>query len=118
MKCAMRFWVSSVFFSLLALTGMSQERPVTSAFTIEAGSARLCDTYLTPLHYRGWNAALVYERFQAMRFSPENWIMRLDGRLSVDHTENPARNATMWNLDLRIGWGMMRRWHLPKAPGT
>lgn len=39
MKCAMRFWVSSVFFSLLALTGMSQERPVTSAYTIEAGSA-------------------------------------------------------------------------------
>lgn len=85
-------------------------RPVTSAFTIEAGSAHIADSYLTPLHYNGWNVSAGYERFQAMRFDPERWIMRLNGGLSLARTVNPARNAALWNVDLRLGWGMMRRW--------
>lgn len=96
------------------LSGAAQdivERPVLSAYTVEAGSAHIAETYLSPLKYQGWNTALSYERMQAMRFSPEKWVMRLRGRLNLARTHNPARNASMWDLGLDLGWGMMRRWN-------
>lgn len=86
-------------------------RPVFAAYTAEIGSSHLADTYLTPLKYTGWHAGLDYVRYQAMRFDPERWTMSLHGNLSLDHAENPARNATMWNLMLTLDWGMMRKWH-------
>lgn len=91
-------------------------RPVTAVYTLEVGSSHLCDTYMTPLKYSGWQAALNYERWQAMRFDPENWVMNLGGRLTLDHDLNPARNATIWGLDLRLDWAMMRRFTIPSVP--
>lgn len=88
-------------------------RPVISAYSFEIGSSHVCDTYLTPLHYSGWSAALSYERLQAMRFAPERWIMQLDGRVEIGKTLNPARSAALWELDFRPRWGMMRRFFLP-----
>lgn len=92
------------------------ERPVLSAYTIEAGTAHITETYLSPLHHSGSAYALSYERMQAMKFNPEHWVMRLDGRLSLAGTYNqPARNARLWNLGLRVGWGMLRRFSLPQG---
>ena len=88
-------------------------RPVLSAYMIEAGSAHVCDTYLTPLHYSGWNMALAYERLQAMKFDPDRWVMRLDGRLSFGSTDNPARTASIWQIGFRPSWSMMWRTQLP-----
>ncbi len=85
-------------------------RPVFAAYTAEAGSSHLADTYLTPLRYTGWHAGIDYARYQAMRFSPERWVMRMHGNLSVDRTINPARNATMWSAMLSLDWSMMHRW--------
>ena len=88
-------------------------RPVLSQYMIEAGSAHPCDTYLTPLHYSGWQGALTYERMQAMRFDPERWVMALGGRLSLGRALNPARNAAMWSIAFNPHWTMLRRWALP-----
>lgn len=88
-------------------------RPVMSAYMLEAGSAHLADTYLTPLEYDGWGAAFRYERMQAMKFDPERWIMRLNIGLEVDRAQNPARNAVMWMGSIDAAWGMARRWRLP-----
>lgn len=88
-------------------------RPVTSAYTIEAGGSHLADTYLTPLIYSGYSLALNYERWQAMKFDPERWVMRLALRGEWDDTDSPARNATMWYAGLDARWSMMRRWALP-----
>jgi hypothetical protein len=85
-------------------------RPVTSSYMIEAGSSHLADTYLTPLRYSGWHVGLAYQRQQAMKFNPDNWVMELYGNLRGDRTLNPARNSTLWNLDLEFRWGMMRRY--------
>ena len=41
--------------------------------------------------------------------------MRLDGRLSFDRTTNPAGNASMWGLDLDLGWAMTYRLRLPHS---
>ncbi len=94
-------------------TAIKPLRPVVSAYTFEIGGTQITDTYLSPLRYSGWSASLQYERLQAMKFSPERWIMQLRAGLTIDGTENPAKNASMWNAALRLEWGMMHRWQLP-----
>lgn len=84
-------------------------RPVFAAYTAEFGSSHLADTYLTPLKYDGWHAGFDYVRYQAMRFAPRDWSMRLHFNLGLDKTDNPARNATMWSIMLTADWGMMRK---------
>lgn len=91
------------------------ERPVLSAYTLEAGSAHLAETYLSPLKYSGWNIALGYERMQSMRFSPERWVMQLQSRLDLQRTQNPARNARMWGLQFDLRWGMAHRWRFAEG---
>lgn len=88
-------------------------RPVTALYSFTAGSAHLTDTYLSPLKYSGWSAGLGYERWQAMKFAPERWSMNMNFALEADHTQNQARNATMWNFALDFSWRMFRRWNLP-----
>lgn len=90
-------------------------RPVFSAYTLEAGSAHIADTYLTPLKYNGQHFGIDYQRWQAMKFDPQRWVMQLDMRLTLNHTVNPAGNATMWDAMLEFRWGMMRRWRLPQG---
>ena len=89
-------------------------RPVTAAYMLEAGGANIINTYLTPLEYTGWNAAFNYERMQAMKFNPDNWVMRLTSGIDIARTDNPAKNAELWRLVADFSWGMAHRWHLPK----
>ncbi len=88
-------------------------RPVTSSYTLEYGNAHIADTYLTPLHYRGYHTGFTYERDQAMRFNPQRWTMQLKAGLYYDHTKNPAKNATMASADIHASWAMMHRWTMP-----
>lgn len=90
-------------------------RPVTSAWTIAAGSAHRCDTYLTPLHYTGWNVAVGYERFQATGFAPDTWVRALDSNVSVDRTLNPVRNSQLWGANIKGRWAAMHRWNITSA---
>ncbi len=87
-------------------------RPVTSSYTLSVGSAHQANTYLTPLTYDGMAIQLGYERWQAMKFDPGRWVMRLEFDVDLDRTDNPARNATMWYGGVRAQWSMMRRWGL------
>lgn len=84
-------------------------RPVFAAYTVEAGSARLADTYLAPVTYRGYHLGLDYLRYQAMKFDPEAWTMRLHFNLAFDNAENGAQNARMLSGILSADWGMMRK---------
>lgn len=105
--------------SFLTMTATAQEtvlRPVTSAYTLEAGSAHVTDTYLSPLGYSGQTAAFAYERMQAMKFNPEKWVMGLRIEVGMDHTENPARNATIWGAGLTARWAMMYRLPVNSCP--
>lgn len=123
---AMRSLILTVLMLAVVSVAMPQEalRPVTSAYTVEFGSATLRDTYLTPLKYDGITAAFNYERAQAMKFNPERWVMRLNLSVGIDYTENPARNATMWGTGIKAQWDMTYRWQLPHnltvgaGPGT
>lgn len=85
-------------------------RPVFAAYTFEVGSSHMADTYISPITYSGWSGAFSYQRFQAMKFDPERWVMQLEARAEIDRGRNRADNASMWRLDLAARWGMMRRW--------
>lgn len=86
-------------------------RPVTSAYMLETGSSSVADSYLSPITYRGWSAAFAYERMQALKFDPDNWVMQLNARIELDRGRNHADNATTWRIDGTFSWGMLRRWH-------
>lgn len=88
-------------------------RPVTSVYSIEGGGSHLADTYLTPLIYSGYSVSLGYERWQAMKFSPEKWIMRLSIRGDWRNADSPARNSSMWYIGVDARWSMLHRWRLP-----
>lgn len=90
-------------------------RPVTAAYTIEGGTTHIADTYLSPIKYSGWNSSLRYERMQAMKFSPDRWVMRLATSVSVQRALNYAGNSAMWYAGVDFSWGMMRRWQV--VPG-
>ena len=87
-------------------------RPVMSAYTFEAGGSHLADTYLTPLIYGGYSLALQYERWQAMKFSPDRWVMSLTVRGTWNDADSPARNNSMWYAGLDARWAMLHRWRL------
>ena len=86
------------------------KRPVTSSFMIEGGASSILDTYLSPIKNSGAHVRLEYERLQAMRFNPENWLMQLDTGVDYDNVTNPAGNHTEHSLMADFRWGMMRRW--------
>jgi hypothetical protein len=104
------------FFGLRAYAAESADtadtaplRPVLAAYTVGVGSQHITDTYLTPLKYSGWNTSLRFERMQAMKFSPEKWIMQLQGQLDGGRLLGPAKISEMWNMYLKLDWAMMRR---------
>lgn len=85
-------------------------RPVLSAYTVTVGSAHTAETYLSPLRYSGQTLGIHYERMQAMKFNPREWVAGLRFSLEGAHTKNPARNGTIWQAYVSGGWGMMHRW--------
>lgn len=92
-------------------------RPVAASYTLAVGSLRLNDTYLTPLEYTGSSYSFTYERFQAMKFSPEKWVQNLRITAGFGTTQNPARNADMLTTGLSASWGMLRKWNIPQVNG-
>lgn len=90
-------------------------RPVFSSYMLYAGSSHRADTYLSPIKYSGWLTGFSYQRIQAMKFSPEKWIMQLQLEVEADRTLNQAGNSDMWAVGINASWGMMRRWRLPEG---
>jgi hypothetical protein len=106
-----------LIFMAAALTAGAAEtdsvtviRPVTAAYTIEAGSSHIADTYLSPIKYNGWHLGLNYERWQAMKFDPRRWVMQMQFGVSGERALNYAGNAVMWYAGIDFSWAMMRRW--------
>lgn len=87
-------------------------RPVEASYTVGAGSSHLADTYLSPINYNGWSASLNYQRWQAMKFNPQNWVMKLDFGVDVNRALNRAGNSVMWYAGLNASWTIMRRWSI------
>lgn len=102
-------------FAITYISGYAEQpvdtiRPVHSTLTLKIGAANLSETYLSPLKYSGMAFGIGYESMQAMKFNPEHWVRSLRVDIDAAHTENPARNGTIWQVMLHGGWGMMHRW--------
>lgn len=114
MTSKMRFWVSCLL-SLVAMAATAQDtvdavRPVLSMFTLDAGSASLLDTYLSPITYHGSNFRLGYEHFQATGFRPLTWTRQLEAGIDYNYVKNPAGNHDRHALMGEFRWAMMHRW--------
>lgn len=91
------------------------QRPVYATYALTAGSAHIADTYLSPIRYSGWSLGFDYNRLQAMKFDPERWVQQLNFDIHADRVMNARGNTTVWNADLHVSWGMLRRWKLPQG---
>ena len=91
-------------------------RPVISSFMAGVGRSAVLDTYLSPVRYDGIDLRLGYERIQAMKFSPERWVMQINAGIDYTPAKNPARSRTIHTLMVDAGWGMMHRWRDLLAP--
>ncbi len=123
----MRHFLLITLAALLAISAKAEDpetplRPVHSAYMLEVGGARLADTYLSPVPYKGVHFGFTHQRYQAMKFSPDRWTMSLTLRLGLDKTDNSARNTSMWDAAVSADWGMMRRYAINRwltlAPGA
>lgn len=74
---------------------------------LEIGGANRADTYLTPLHYKGWDVRLGYEHINAATTKPFLWMLNAD--ITTDRTLNPVRNSAMLGAQLQCRWAIMYR---------
>lgn len=86
-------------------------RPVASMFMAGVGSARVLDTYLTPITYSGTSVSLAYAATQATGFAPEKWVRQLAVGIDYGRVKNPVGNNAMHTLMLEGQWGIMHRWN-------
>ncbi|MBS7352526.1 MAG: DUF3316 domain-containing protein [Muribaculaceae bacterium] len=91
-------------------------RPATVAVTVDAGSVKSLDTYLSPLTYQGMHLRVGFERFRASRFS-ESWSNRVVAGLAYDNTDNPAHNNTMHTIKADFNWQLLHRWDIKTVSG-
>ena len=103
-----------ISIAVCVITGRAEDivRPVLSSWMLTTGPAHRADTYLSPLHYRGWNIGVGYERFQATGFAPDRWVRALDIDVNVDRRLNPVRNSELWGAGLSGRWALMRRYSI------
>lgn len=86
---------------------------VLNSYMLKVGSAQRADTYLTPLHYSGWNGGVAYEHIRRFRSRPFLW--RLNVELDMDRTMNPVRNAAMYGAQFQARWSLLRSWEVCEA---
>lgn len=88
---------------------------VNSAWMIDAGTSHLADTYLSPVKYSGMHFGVTYSRLQAMKTHGGKLTQGLTFTLDYDRAQNPAKNATMHNLNLDISWRIFWRQKLAQG---
>lgn len=97
-------------------------RPVTSVYGIEIGGARALSTYLSPLYYEGVDYSIQGSWTKDFQRWSDRCVMRFEAGLDFQDTQNPAKNANMYNMTARFGWGMSwrhrfaRSWQVTVGP--
>lgn len=112
--------VNIISFVALAATPTKPDttvilRPVNASYSLLIGSSHRTDTYLSPIKYSGFTVGFGYQRRQAMKFNPENWISQLRLDIDIDQTKNMAKNATLWYAGFDFSYSMIHRWKLPSG---
>lgn len=82
--------------------------PLTSVYYVEAGGERAFNTYLSPLRQTGPTFALGGEWGRGCSTPRRRLSMFFSARYRMGFLENPARNASVTDLCLSLGWNMQR----------
>lgn len=101
----------TTFIILFAATIRSEEilRPISDATSVEWGSSKIVDTYLSPLKYSGWRLGLDHTRYRATSFSPERYVVRLHVNAAYESATSPAGNSKMQGALLTSDCNLLRR---------
>ncbi|MCM1005191.1 MAG: DUF3316 domain-containing protein [Prevotella sp.] len=82
-------------------------RVLSTAYSVEVGGERAFNTYLSPLRQTGWTVGIGGEWSRPMG-SSACWGQDIGVRARIGLLENPARNATMNDLQLSLSWRALR----------
>ncbi len=93
----------------VAETGTAENRPVTSIYSIEIGSARDLSTYLSPLYYSGMDYAISGSWTKSFNHWSDRCVMRFEAGVNFQDMLNPAKTAVMYGLTARFNWGLAWR---------
>lgn len=101
----------TTFIILFASTIRGEEilRPISDATSVEWGSSKIIDTYLSPLKYSGWRLGLDHTRYRATAFSPERYVVRLHLNGAYESATSPAGNSKMQGVLLTSDCNLLRR---------
>ena len=83
------------------------ERQTTSVYSLEWGHSSILDTYLSPLNYTGYIVGLSGQWLKPMR---KKLIMAFDIALLGDINLSPAKNSSLYSMQLDFAWNMQYRW--------
>lgn len=104
-----------ILLALRASCAAQESRPVTSVYGIEIGYARALSTYLSPLYYDGTDYSLQASWTKDFRRWSDRCVMRFEAGIDFQNLLNPVKNAAMYNMTARFGWGMS--WRHRFGPG-
>lgn len=79
-------------------------RPISFTYTIEWGKSDIIDTYLSPLKYSGDKFSLSAEWMKALKQNPQHLSMIFDAEIYGDICKSPARNSSLYNIGIDLGW--------------
>lgn len=92
-------------------------RPAAVAVTVDAGSLRSLDTYLSPLYYNGPSFRIGFERMRATAFRPDDWMTQITGGVTYARPENPAGNNTLQQAVADASFAMLHRSRIHRVEG-
>lgn len=84
-------------------------RPLTAVYSLEIGSARNFNTYLSPIRQSGTHAGVSGTWSRATGFAPEKVIMDFDARFAMDFTHNRQHTSSMTGIDFALSYDMLYR---------
>lgn len=114
--------VASVILSLSSFAETTENRPVTSIYSLEIGGARDISTYLSPLPYSGEEYTISGSWSKDFQRWSDQCAMRFEADASFGDMLNPAKTARMVSLTARFGWGLMwkhdfnSKWRITVGP--
>lgn len=85
----------------------ARQRPVVSAYRLEAGSKSAYASYLSPFSYRGTNYAFSGLWTKVLPCNPQHLSMQFEGRVNYGSYLNPAKTARELDLHVSVQWGLM-----------
>jgi len=89
----------------------TEPRPIESAYTVQAGSISVVDTYLSPLQYTGEHISISGHWQKAMPADPKHLLMNIHAVVEADFARSAA-GSNLYTMGLDFNWNVQYKWQV------